>query len=238
VLIALIGYRTSDSSLTTAITNGLQALNAKVNTSSPLNVQALAALANLRNSAGSPQATTLLSNLVSTQAADGSWGEDVYTTAVALRAMSAALGRDVASADLPVAIDDVGLRTAINKTLGRSALDALNRGELLQLTSLNIASQGINDLNGLQFATNLTFLDARNNNITSFSPVAGLTGATILKDGNPSTLAADVPAATGNGAPRAGDSPTLPEWGAMALGMLLLFLAQAKARSPVFTGGR
>ena len=226
VLIALLGYRATDSSLATPIANGLLALNAKVNTSSAAHLKALSVLANLRNSLSSSQATTLLTNLVSTQASDGSWNEDVYATALALRAFAAALGRDTATADQAVVIDDPNLRAAINRALGRSALDALNQGELGQLTSLNIASQGINDLNGLQFARNLTFLDARNNNISSFAPVAGLTGATILEDGNPGA-----PSGGGGGG---GDGPTLPEWGAILLGMLLLWLAHTRAGHPLF----
>jgi hypothetical protein len=185
VLLALIGYRSADSTLALPITNGLAALNAKVTTSSPSHLEALSALVNLRNSSTSSQASTLLSALVATQSSDGSWGEDPYATALALRAFAAALGRDAGSVQQVVEIDDANLRAAINQTLGRSALDALNQGELAQLTSLDISGRGINDVNGLQYAVNLTLLNAQNNNISSWTPVNGLTQATILKNGNP-----------------------------------------------------
>ncbi len=142
-----------------------------------------------------------------------------------MRAFSAALGRDTATADTVVEIDDPVLRAAINQALGRSALDAVNQGEMGQITSLTIAGEGVNDLNGLQYATNLTYLDARNNSITSFAPVAALTGATILQDGNP-----------GGPAPpdgESGDGPTLPEWGAIALGLLLLWFAHERSQDPL-----
>jgi hypothetical protein len=220
VLLALIAQRATDSSLITPIANGLAALNAKVNTSSPTLQEALSALANRRNNATSSQATTLLNNLVSTQGTDGSWGEDVYATAVCLRVLAEAAGRAGASSQLPVSIPDLALRTAINTALGRGALDALNRGELAQLTTLNLAGLGISSLTGLEYATNLTSLDARNNNITSFAPVDGLT-ATVLKDGNPSAPSA----------PPAHSAP-IPPWAAAALALGLLAITHRQLPAP------
>lgn len=220
VLLALLAYQSTDSTVVAPIANGLAALNADVTTSSPVPLQALAALVNLRNNPTSPQASTFLSALAASQASDGSWGEDPYATALALRAFSASLGTDAASNEQAVEIDDPNLRAAINQTLGRSALDALNQGELAQLTSLNIAGQGINDLNGLQYATNLTYLNAENNNISSFSPVSDLAGATILEEGNPG----QPPVATNAGGGD-GSGPTLPQWGVILLGLLLLWIA-------------
>lgn len=221
VLLALIGYRATDSTLTTPITNGLQALNAKVTTASPAYLQALAALANLRNSATSAQAATLLTNLLSTQAGDGSWGEDPYATALTLRALAAAQGRDASAAEQPVQIPDAALRAAINQALGRSALDALNQGQLAQLTRLSIDGAGVTNLTGLQYATNLTYLDAQSNSITSWTPIAGLTGATILRDGNPG-----YPPVQDEGG---GDGP-LPVWSFVALGLALFWLTARNER--------
>ncbi|HEY4213699.1 MAG TPA: hypothetical protein VGM84_19630 [Steroidobacteraceae bacterium] len=218
VLLALIAYRSGDATLATPIANGMAALASKVTTGSPVHWKALAALTYLRDNPASSQAVTLLSNLITTQGIDGSWGGDVHATALAARAFAAAMGRD-RSADLQaVVMLDSKLRAAINQALNRNALDALNRGEIAQLTSLNIAGQGISDLTGLEFATNLTQLDARNNNIASFAPVEGLTGLNILRDGNPGIPGAD----------EYGDAPTLPEWAAILLGCWLLYLAQGR----------
>lgn len=222
VLIALIPLKTSYASLPTAITNGLAALNAKVTTASPTSQKALSVIANLRNSASSPQAATLLSNLAATQSAGGSWGGDIYVTAIAMRALAAGLARDLAAQQQAVNMPDAALRAAVNQALGRSSLDALNIGELSQLTTLNIAGLGINDLTGIQSAVNLTYLDARNNNISDFSPVAGLTSATILEDGNPGYAGSG-----GNN----GDVPTLPEWGAILLASLFMMLILRQQRN-------
>ena len=220
VLIALIPYRATDSTLVTPIVNGLTALNAKVGTSSSTVQQALSALANFRNSPSSSQAATLLGNLVTTQAADGSWGEDVEATAAALRALAAGAGRDAPSLRTPVTITDDKLRAAINAALSRNALDTLNQGELAQLTSLNISGQGITNLTGLQYATNLTYLDASNNDITSWNPVDSLPQhPTVDRLGNPGYPDTDV--------------PTLPQWAVILMAVLLMLSAYGRARARV-----
>jgi hypothetical protein len=127
--------------------------------------------------------------------------------------LAAGMARDLAAQQQLVNMPDTALRAAVNNALGRNALDALNIGELAQLTSLNIAGLGISNLTGLQNAVNLTYLDARNNNISDFTPIATLTSATILEDGNPGYA--------GGGSDGA-DVPTLPEWGAIVLAALLL----------------
>lgn len=220
VLIALIPYRAGDSTLTTPIATGLAALNSKVTTSSTVIRKSLSALANYRDNAGSSQAVTLLSNLVSTQAGDGSWGTDVQSTAVALRALAAGAGRDIPSLRTAVVVADDKLRAAINAALSRNALDTLNRGELAQLTSLNISGQGITNLAGLEYAAKLTYLDASNNNITSWAPVDSLSQhPTTVRGGNPGYPAANTD----------GDAPTLPQWAAILMGALLLLIGQRRA---------
>lgn len=220
VLIALIPYRGSDPTLVTPIANGLAALNAKVGTSSTTVKQALSALANFRDNASSSQAASLLGNLVATQVADGSWGGDVQATAVALRALAAGAGRDAPSLRTPVVVADDKLRAAINVALSRNALDTLNQGELAQLTSLSISGQGVTTLTGLEYATNLTYLDASYNNITSWTPVDSLPQQpTTVRDGNPGYPVDD----------RYDDVPTLPEWAAILMAGLLLLIAQRRA---------
>ncbi len=216
VLMALAALRPSypTGTLPAALSKGITALNAKVNGTSPSNVLALAAIANLRVSPTSTQAPTLLNALIGQQAVDGSWGGDPYVTALALRALGAGLAKDIAAQKQAVDIPDDNLRAAINAALGHGALDTVNNGQLLQLTTLDASGRGIKDLTGLQGATNLTNLNLKNNQIASFAPVAGLTGTAIDETGNPGYVAA-----SGGGDT---DAPTLPEWGAILMALLLL----------------
>lgn len=165
VLIALIPLKTTNATLPTTISNGLAALNANVTTASPVSQQALAVIANLRNTAVSPQATALLNNLAATQGTDGSWGSNIQATALAVRAEAAGIGRDLIDQQQAVNMPDAKLRAAVNQALGRGAMDQLNRGELAQLTSLSAAYRGITDLTGLQYATNLAYLDLSGNSL-------------------------------------------------------------------------
>lgn len=215
VLIALSAYRASDATLATPIANGLAALNARVGVTAPVIQRALAVLANLRNQPGSSQAATLLNSLLANQAVDGSWGGDLYATALVMRALAAANATDLAAQRQLVDIPDAQLRNAVNQALGRSALDALNVGELGKLTTLDISNLNISNLNGLQYATRLTYLNASNNQIADFSPVSALASATIIKDGNPGYI----PPVASSGDT---DVPTLPEWGAILFASLLL----------------
>jgi len=57
--------------------------------------------------------------------------------------------------------------------------------EMLELSSLSASGKGIIDLTGLEYATNLTWLDLWNNQITSVAPLASLTNLRELHaDGN------------------------------------------------------
>ncbi|MFX8957421.1 hypothetical protein ABTN31_18880, partial [Acinetobacter baumannii] len=81
--------------------NGLATLNGKVGSSSAVPEIALAALANWLNSPGSAQAVTYFNMLLSKQSVVGddswgSWDRDPYATALALRALAAARGADLA----------------------------------------------------------------------------------------------------------------------------------------------
>lgn len=221
VVIALIPQKALNTSVPTAITNGLAALNAKVTSASPVSQIALAIVANLRNDPKSSQATTLLNALLAQQTADGSWANDPYATALAMRALAAGAAKDLAAQKQVVSVPDNALRGALNNALGQGALDAVTVGQIQQLTTLNASGLGISDLTGLQVATRLTYLDLSNNNISSFDPVASLT-ATIIETGNPGYVP---PVVTG-------DVPTLPEWGALLLaGLLASQIARSKQQA-------
>ena len=228
VLIALAPQQALYGAVPAALTKGLAALNAKVTATSPAAQLALATLANVRIAPTAAQTTTLLNALLAQQSTDGSWGEDPYATALALRAAAAAAGKDLAAQKQPIAVPDNALRSAINAALGHGALDALTLGEMQQLTSLNASGLGISNLAGLQYATNLGSLDVSNNKIATFTPIAALNIPILNEAGNPGSVVA------GGNPTGDGEVPTLPEWGAILLGGLLLLQAnQVRRRDSV-----
>lgn len=212
VILALVPFQSGDATLTTVIANAAATLNAQVTSTSPLPLQALAALA-LQRATVVPSA--LLTSLLAAQGADGSWGGDVNVTAAATRTFAAAMQTDLAALAPTVYMPDQSLRAAVNQALGRSSMDAITRGDLTKLTTLNAANLGIINLAGLEFAVNLTSANLSYNRIASFAPLNGLTQlASVDKTGNPGYVPAIILADS--------DVPTLPEWGAILMGVLLL----------------
>lgn len=218
VVQSLIPLKAMNTSVPAAITRGFDVLNTKVSASSSTPQIAASIVAYLRNSTSSPQAASLLTVLLSRQSGDGSWQQDPFATAMALRAFAAAMGKDLAAQKVAVNLPDNALRGALNASLGKGALDAVTVGELQAIVSLDASNLGIVDLTGLEQAINLTYLDLRNNQIVSFNPVNGLVNANIIKEGNPGD-----PALAGQG-----DAPTLPQWGAILMGALLLLATWSK----------
>ena len=90
-----------------------------------------------------------------------------------------------------VAIPDASLRAAIEAALGKASGVPITRAEMATLDSLTATKKGISDLTGLEFATNLTWLDLASNNITDITPLAGLTELreVFLQSNNISDLA-------------------------------------------------
>jgi len=185
VIQALTAYKSFDGTLVPIISNGVSSLYANVGTSSPIHIEALAALAYLR--AGfSGYATSLLDTMAAAQSADGGYGGEPYTTALAARAFAASMTSDSATSSDIVNIPDPNLRIAVNKALGRNNMDAITKGDIANLTTLNAAGKGISSLTGLEWASNLVTVDLRNNSITSVSALNGLTSlVSVLLDGNP-----------------------------------------------------
>ncbi len=179
VVQALAAYKASDPTLTTPLANAVATLKAKVATTSAPHVRAAAALAYLRMDPASTDAQTLLNSLTAIQrATDGGFDAGVFATGLIVQSFAAAEGVDASASRERVDVTDAALRQAINEALGRGVLDQLNRGELSQLTTLDISNRGVTSLNGLQYATNLTTLNISNNNISDTSPIAGLTNLT------------------------------------------------------------
>lgn len=224
VVDALSSYKLQDSTLVTPLANAVATLRAKVSTSSATHLRAAAALAYLRLDLSSSDARTLLNSLMVMQRADGGFDAGIFATALIVQAFAAAEFADLAPKRLRVDMPDAALRQAINAILGRRALDALNRGELAELTSLNIAGRGITNLQGLQYAINLTTLDASNNLITDTSPIAALPKLTTVNlAGNPCAGCSVLAASDA-------DVPFLPAWALVTLGVGLMAAAQRAGR--------
>jgi hypothetical protein len=224
IIIALTQYLATDATLATPLANAANTLATQVTDASPVQLRALAAQALLMRDSASSVGKNLLTGLIEQQGVSGAWQSDVYATASVLQAMAVAEGLDLAAQRLRVNMPDGKLREAVNLALGRGALDHLNRGELAQLITLDISNRGVTSLNGLQYATNLTSLNAANNAITDTSPIAGLTSLTFADlSGNPcpgcSTLVAS----------SEGEVP-MPAWALVLLGSFLVGVMVRQSR--------
>ena len=78
-----------------------------------------------------------------------------------------------------VRISDPNLRAAIAEELGKSPNAPITAEEMERLRRLDVRERGIQDLTGLQFATNLSRLDLgrwgnTGNHVSDLSPIAGL----------------------------------------------------------------
>ena len=74
-----------------------------------------------------------------------------------------------------VRIPDLNLRAVIAETLGKNTNVPITTEDMKKLTGLEARERDIQDLTGIQFATNLNHLDIRRNQISDLSPLAGLT---------------------------------------------------------------
>ena len=79
-----------------------------------------------------------------------------------------------------VDIPDPGLRAAIAEALGKSPNAPITVQEMEGLGKLEAQNRDIQDLTGLQFATNLNELFLNNNQISDLSPIAGLINLRVL----------------------------------------------------------
>ena len=80
----------------------------------------------------------------------------------------------------PVHMPDPNLRAAVRETLDLPAGVPITREAMLQLTRLDVGNRGINNLTGLEFATNLTWLSIVRNPITDLNAIANLTKLELL----------------------------------------------------------
>lgn len=187
-ILALIPGAKNSGDLQAVVTTNLAALNLSVTSTSSIPELALATIANFRNRTDSVPGETYLNQLISRQNVDGGWG-GVYETALALRALAVASGRDLLTQKSTVSVVDTNLRAAINAALGKSALDKITNGEISALTALDISNKNISSLAGLESAVNLVSLNASGNVIASTTPIAALKYLTQVNlAGNPLSL--------------------------------------------------
>ena len=76
--------------------------------------------------------------------------------------------------DAVVRIPDPILSAVIAEALGKNPNAPITVEEMGRLDELHANGRGIQDLTGLQFATNLSYLDLEDNQISDLSPIAGL----------------------------------------------------------------
>ena len=85
-----------------------------------------------------------------------------------------------------VNIPDTNLRAAIAEELGKSPNAPITAEEMERLRKLDARNRGIQDLTGLQFATNLNLLNIPDNQVSDLSPLASLIGLHELRlENNP-----------------------------------------------------
>jgi hypothetical protein len=231
IVIQALARYTGTYSVAGNITNGLTYLNNALTptaTFTPSPIQLALAAQAAQDAGDTAKATTFLNNLVASQgnSGNGSWNNDPYITAVAIRAI--ATNVQLASQSTIVPFADQNLQAAINKALGRNAMDSLNLGSLAQLTSLNAAGYGISNLSGLQDAVNLKTVNLNNNNLTSSSSIlinnliaAGVNVTWYDNPGNPSNPPGTVQA------------PAMPPLGLLILAVGLFGMMQFFNRKPV-----
>ena len=83
--------------------------------------------------------------------------------------------------DTPVTIPDANLRAAIAAELGKASDATITKGEMTILLRLEVNFAGISDLTGLEFATNLTWVQLVGNSITDISALSSLTNLTWVQ---------------------------------------------------------
>ena len=84
-----------------------------------------------------------------------------------------------------VSIPDDNLRRAVEAKLSKAEGAEITVQEMQTLTSLNVRERGIGDLTGLEFATNMDWLEIGYNSISDLTPVAQMTKLrTLWASGN------------------------------------------------------
>ena len=75
---------------------------------------------------------------------------------------------------------DANLQLAVREELGLGSNEPFTRDDLLKFQRLDPWRLGIEDLTGIEHATNLTWFSFAENDVTDLSPLAGLTKLQFL----------------------------------------------------------
>ena len=85
--------------------------------------------------------------------------------------------------DASVWMPDANLRAVMRNKLNISDDTELTQARMTDFSNLTVENKRINDITGLEYATNLKKLDLRRNKISDITPLTGLTQLTELKIG-------------------------------------------------------
>ncbi|MBV1878741.1 MAG: hypothetical protein KUG79_13960 [Pseudomonadales bacterium] len=127
-----------------------------------------------------------MSAILVNQVTAGDWG-GVLATSSAITALSYAVGLNTLATTARVSIDEEQLRTAINTELGYAAYGHITQSDIANVTSLDLRTSSVANLNGLQGASGLTSIKV--NASTDLSAISGLSGITIFVDSDSDDIA-------------------------------------------------
>lgn len=85
------------------------------------------------------------------------------------------------SEDAKVNFSDPELKSVVRHKLKKDRDESIYKSDVMDITTLNARSEGITDLTGLEYFTNLRTLDLGNNSLTKLTPLAKLTNLRTLK---------------------------------------------------------
>ena len=148
-------------------------------------VSALASLTNLRwlylddNEVSDVSALASLTNLTELYLS-GNQISDFSPIAGLIPNLREYSNRDQRVPNTTINIPDPNLRAAIEAKLGKASGAMLTQADMWTLTRLDVSSRSIQDLTGIEFATNLTELWLSGNHIWDISLLGGLTKLTEL----------------------------------------------------------
>ena len=88
------------------------------------------------------------------------------------------------SEDVKINFPDQNLKSVIGDKIGKDDDETIYKSDVLDISSLNARSSGIDDLTGLEYLANLKTLDLGNNSLTKVTSLTKLTNLRSLKLGN------------------------------------------------------
>ena len=154
VIRALLPFKTSHPALgiLQSVTDATSYLSTAATSSSPLITKAHAAFALLGGDMNSAKGLALLRQISSSQESNGSWGENIYLTALVVQTMNMLENNGWSPR---IEFNDEKLRAAVNRALNKNSMDFLTQNEIKRLETLDVSGLNGIDFAGLEYATNL-----------------------------------------------------------------------------------